>query len=117
MPDWRSLMKAHFHWIQAVWDASTLTDGVTFSLLSPDGDERFPGAVQAQVSYRLTADNSLLVAMRGVTSKSTPINVFSHYFMNLAGHVSRKPETSVRWEKSCDNCERKNSESWPSSFE
>ncbi|XP_034231396.1 aldose 1-epimerase-like [Thrips palmi] len=73
-------------WDQAVWKASTRADGVTFSLLSPDGDEHFPGAVQAQVTYRLTEDSSLQVAMRAETTKATPINVFSHWYMNLAGH-------------------------------
>lgn len=70
-----------------VWNASLLADGVTLSLLSPDGDENFPGTVLAQVSYRLTADNGLLIAMKAQASQATPINVYSHCFFNLAGHV------------------------------
>lgn len=73
-------------WDKAVWNASRFADGVTFSLLSPDGDEGFPGAVLAQVTYRLTADSRLLVNFQAVTTKPTPINIVNHSYFNLAGH-------------------------------
>ncbi|XP_034248256.1 aldose 1-epimerase [Thrips palmi] len=73
-------------WDKAVWDASRFADGVTFSLLSPDGDEGFPGAVLAQVTYRLTADSRLLVHYQAVATKPTPVNIVNHSYFNLAGH-------------------------------
>lgn len=71
-----------------MWEATPRADGVTFSLLSPDGDEGFPGAVLAQVTYRLTADSRLLINYQAVSTKPTPINIVNHSYFNLAGHVS-----------------------------
>ncbi|KAE8741541.1 hypothetical protein FOCC_FOCC012925 [Frankliniella occidentalis] len=62
-------------WDKAVWNASRHVDGVTFSLLSPDGDEGFPGAVLAQVTYRLTVDSRLMISMQAIATKPTPVNI------------------------------------------
>lgn len=73
-------------WDKAIWNASKHVDGVTFSLVSPDGDEGFPGAVLAQVTYRLTVDSRLKVSMQAVATLPTPINMVNHAYFNLAGH-------------------------------
>ncbi|XP_026281540.1 galactose mutarotase isoform X2 [Frankliniella occidentalis] len=73
-------------WDKAVWNASRHVDGVTFSLLSPDGDEGFPGAVLAQVTYRLTVDSRLMISMQAIATKPTPVNIVNHAYFNLAGH-------------------------------
>ncbi|KAK3920887.1 Galactose mutarotase [Frankliniella fusca] len=73
-------------WDKYVWNASRHVDGVTFSLLSPDGDEGFPGAVLAQVTYRLTVDSRLIINMQAIATKPTPVNMVNHAYFNLAGH-------------------------------
>ncbi|XP_034231510.1 aldose 1-epimerase-like [Thrips palmi] len=45
-------------WDKCVWKASTRADGVTFSLLSPDGDEIFRGAGQALLQNETENENS-----------------------------------------------------------
>lgn len=39
--------------LQAIWIATPVEGGVQLSLTSPDGDQGYPGEVQASVSYTL----------------------------------------------------------------
>lgn len=60
-------------------------DSVTFSLYSPDGDQGFPGNVQASVTYTLTADNQVVLRYRAHTDQATPLNLTNHAYFNLQG--------------------------------
>ena len=40
------------------------------------------------VTYILTSDNGLKIDIKGMTSKSTPLNLANHVYFNLAGHDS-----------------------------
>lgn len=55
------------------------------SLISPDGDNRFPGTVQASVIYTLTEDNALEIQYEATTDKPTVINLTNHSYFNLDG--------------------------------
>ena len=50
-------------WQYKVYEARQL-DGKTLELMmhSPDGDENFPGNVEAKVTYNLTDDNAIVIA-------------------------------------------------------
>jgi aldose 1-epimerase len=61
------------------------TSGVTYSLTSPDGDEGYPGTLNARVTYTLTPSNELIAEYDATTDKATPINLTQHSFFNLAG--------------------------------
>ncbi|MCC9643106.1 galactose mutarotase [Rhodopirellula sp. JC740] len=76
------------------WDADLFTGkddqgrdeiGVRFSLLSPDGDEGFPGEVTAGAEYRWNDDNELTVIYSATTTKPTHVNLTNHAYWNLAG--------------------------------
>jgi aldose 1-epimerase len=71
-----------------IWHAAPDAGGqsITFSLLSPDGDEGYPGALQASASYALTDDNRLLVAFTATVDRASIVNLISHSYWNLAGH-------------------------------
>lgn len=71
---------------KAYWDAQLLPegDGVTFTYRSKDGEEGFPGNLDAAVTYRV-ADHSLHIDYKAVTDKNTPVNLTSHCYFNLAG--------------------------------
>jgi aldose 1-epimerase len=52
---------------------------------SPDGDEGYPGRVEATTLYTLTHDNALIIEMRARTDRTTIINMAHHTYWNLAG--------------------------------
>ncbi len=52
---------------------------------SPDGDNNFPGAVTAFVTYTLTEDNSLEIAYEATTTAPTIVNMTNHAYFNLSG--------------------------------
>src|SRR3569833_2762078 len=59
--------------------------GVTFRLISPDGDQGFPGALKIDVTYTLTDNNDFRMDYKAVTDKPTVINLTNHTYYNLAG--------------------------------
>ena len=55
------------------------------SLLSPDGDQKYPGELSIEVIYRLTEDNEFFIEYVAETTKTTIINLTSHAYFNLKG--------------------------------
>jgi aldose 1-epimerase len=52
---------------------------------SPDGEQGYPGTLDASVRYRLTDDNEIVVRFSAVTDRATPVNLTQHSYFNLAG--------------------------------
>ena len=75
-----------------LWGASVeeTADGtrLDFSLVSPDGDQGYPGNAKITVSYTLTEDNSLRLDYHMVSDADTVANFTNHAYFNLAGHAS-----------------------------
>ncbi len=63
-------------------------NSISFSLFSPDGDENFPGNVNAKVSYTLTDDNAIRIEYIATTDAKTVINMTNHSYFNLSGNPS-----------------------------
>ncbi len=59
-------------------------DEVSLSLVSPDGDQGFPGAVTAIVGYRVSGD-TVSVEMSATTDATTVIGMTNHAYFNVAG--------------------------------
>jgi aldose 1-epimerase len=59
--------------------------GVHLKLTSPDGDQGYPGELQAQVTYELTGEDELDMTFKAVTDKPTIVNMTQHSYFNLAG--------------------------------
>src|SRR3954470_13305983 len=68
---------------------ATPFDGASPSLIlqmvSPDGDQGFPGNLNFTVTYTLTANNVLRVEYRATTDKPTVLNPTNHAYFNLKG--------------------------------
>lgn len=63
-------------------------NSISFSLFSRDGDENFPGNVNAKVSYTLTDDNAIRIEYCATTDAKTVINMTNHSYFNLSGNPS-----------------------------
>lgn len=73
-----------------LWDYSINEENnsVSFTLLSPDMDQGFPGEFNISVTYSLDNDNNLKIEYTGVSSKDTIANMTNHSYFNLSGHNS-----------------------------
>ncbi len=75
-----------------IWDSESFEDeeglGVTFSLVSHDGDQGMPGQLDVTVTYVLTPDNAVVIEYDGVAGDDTIVNMTNHTYFNLAGHNS-----------------------------
>ena len=85
-------------WSFRVWNVKETTENsITFSLHSPDGDQGFPGAVDVDVTYTLTDENSIVIDYHATTDADTPINMTNHSYFNLDGHDSGTVRNQVLW--------------------
>ena len=83
-------------WQYQVYDGKQLNDStVEMSLVSPDGDNGFPGTVRATVRYTLTADNAIDIRYEATTDKKTVINMTNHSYFNLNGTPSQHCENQL----------------------
>ncbi|UBV42326.1 galactose mutarotase [Deinococcus taeanensis] len=67
------------------------TDGgaqVTFTRVSPDGEEGYPGTLNVRVTYALTLspDPTLSIAYHAETDAPTVVNLTNHTYWNLSGN-------------------------------
>src|SRR5262249_54923954 len=62
--------------------------GIAYTLVSPDGDQGYPGTLNVRVTYTLTRDNALSVEYEATSARATPINLTQHSYFNLAGEGS-----------------------------
>lgn len=69
-----------------VWDAQILPDAVRFSLVSPHGEEGFPGKLQVSVTCRLTEEDGLHYIYDACADQDTVLNMTCHAYFNLEGH-------------------------------
>jgi aldose 1-epimerase len=58
---------------------------VTFARTSPTGEERYPGTLEASVTYCLSADNVVEMRYSATTDSDTPVNLTQHTYFNLSG--------------------------------
>lgn len=59
-------------------------DEVVLSLVSPDGDQGFPGTLTTRVTYTVE-DSTVRVAMEATTDATTVVNLTNHAYFNLDG--------------------------------
>ena len=69
-----------------VFDVKITDNALVLSLVSPDGDQGFPGKLTVEASYSLSDDNAFTITYRATTDKTTIINLTNHSYFNLDGH-------------------------------
>jgi len=70
---------------KVVWTATPAGDSsLQLVYTSKDGEEGYPGNLQATVVYTLTPDNALQISYKATTDKATPINLTNHAYFNLS---------------------------------
>lgn len=72
-----------------VWQAEPRPDAqspaVKLTHRSPSGDQGYPGTLDTEVIYTLTAAGELRIDCRATTDRPTPVNLTQHSYFNLAG--------------------------------
>lgn len=73
---------------KCLWAGEGGADGrtVTFSLVSPNGDQGYPGTCRATVTYSVNDQHELIVQFGATSDAPTPINLSQHTYFNLAGY-------------------------------
>ena len=89
-------------WQYQVYDAQQVDDKtLVLTMVSPDGDNNFPGELTAKVTYTLTDDNVIDINYEATTTKQTVINMTNHSYFNLSGD----PNNTVADELICINAD------------
>lgn len=63
---------------------------VVLRLVSPDGDQGFPGTLEVTAAFTLEPDNRLAVEYRAATDRPTVVNLTNHAYWNLQGDGSEE---------------------------
>ena len=70
---------------KVLWTAVKLNDSsLKLTYLSKDGEEGYPGTLDAQVTYTVGSDNSIKLEYSATTDKATPVNLTNHSYFNLS---------------------------------
>ncbi|WP_066730282.1 aldose epimerase family protein [Caulobacter sp. CCH9-E1] len=74
---------------KVVWKVLSTKSGptasVTLGYVSPDGDQGYPGTVNATATYALDEQNQLTITYGATTDKPTIVNMTNHALFNAAG--------------------------------
>jgi aldose 1-epimerase len=74
---------------KVVWHAEPFerggSTGVVLTYTSRDGEEGYPGTLNARVTYTLTPRDELAIEYNATTDKATHVNLTQHSYFNLAG--------------------------------
>ena len=71
---------------QVMYQASAGDDSVTFTRVSPDMEQGYPGNLSISLTYTLTEENELRIDYEAKSDKDTLCNLTNHSYFNLKGH-------------------------------
>lgn len=60
-------------------------ESITFSYLSKDKEEGYPGNLEVKATYTLNDKNEIIIEYTAKTDKATPVNIMNHAYFNLNG--------------------------------
>ena len=76
-----------FH--KALWRAEPDGAALRLTYTSADGEEGYPGALRATVTYALTDAGELVIGYGATADRATPVNLTQHSYFNLSGDPAR----------------------------
>ena len=71
-----------------IWNAEEITDGVKFSYTAADGEEGYPGNLEVTATYTWNDDCRLRLRLQAHSDAPTVVNLTNHAYWNLDGHNS-----------------------------
>jgi aldose 1-epimerase len=79
-----------------IWEVEPFRDargvGATLRLVSPDGDQGFPGELALEVTYILQEDDAIRLEYAARATRPTVLNLTNHSYFNLGGAGSGSVE-------------------------
>lgn len=91
-----SLHGGYTGWQYQVYDVVEATDNsLTIKRVSPDGDNKFPGTVEATVKFELTDDNAIVINYDATADAPTVLNMTNHTYFNLSGDLNNTIDESI----------------------
>ena len=72
-----------------IFSAELTNNVLRLSLISPDGDQGFPGTLTIDAEYSLSDDNAFTIAYRATADQTTIVNLTNHSYFNLDGHDAK----------------------------
>ncbi len=79
-----------------IWEHEIKGDELILSILSPDGEENYPGNLQVKVTYAFQ-NGELKIRYFAVSDKKTAINLTNHAYFNLDGEGSGTARDNRLW--------------------
>ena len=86
----RTLHGGFDRWEKKIWKAEQVStkygQGISFSRVSPDGEQGFPGNLDVKQIITLNDDNAITLEYIASTDAPTVINLTNHAYFNLKGY-------------------------------
>lgn len=68
-----------------IWEAQMVPNGVKFKYVAKDGEENYPGQLTVTATYTWSEDNVLVLDLTATTDAPTVVNLTNHAYFNLQG--------------------------------
>lgn len=79
-----------------IWAHEIKGDELVLSIVSPDGEENYPGTLSVRVTYSFK-DGEFRILYHAVSDKKTAINLTNHAYFNIDGEGSGSALENVLW--------------------
>ncbi len=89
-----------------IWNGAVEEDCICFHRISEDGEEQYPGTLDATVTYRFTEEKGLNIQYKAKSDQDTIVNMTNHSYFNLNGSGSvLNQELKIKANRFCENNE------------